>query len=337
MYKRQLHKGRLLLGAEEIANNQDIEFTAFRTLPALRWSPARWDVLLGLGAMGFFIATRTRTGGASRSAKTLLLYLIVYGSTIVLFFVNARFRTPLIPVMAVGGAYGLVTAVRAARAGQGRQVLLTLGGALAIGAASHWITPASVIRTDAAGLMDLGQAELRRGNTLAALAHLEEAHRLSPSHPQVCFQLASALDQAGADPRRAIAILDGASKGQSAFASADIVPLRLQLRLKLEEAPAVLREAEELLRITPANSKLRFVYGAALVQVRRYPEAIAAFQSQARDEPMNAEPLYVLGQLYQSLGKPLEARSAYEGALARGQSMAPMIREDIARRISSLR
>lgn len=336
-----IHKARLLLGAEEIANNQDIEFTAFRTLPFLRWSPVRWDVLLGLSAVGFFIASRTRTGGASRSAKTLLLYLGVYSATIVLFFVNSRFRVPLIPVMAVGAAYTLVRAVEAARAQRWGPVLLALGSAGAIAAGSHWILPVGVLRSSASGLMDLGAAELRRGNTAAALQYLEEAHRLNPSHPQVCFQLASTMMFAGADPSQALVVLDRAMKVQGTPSTsgfgANIEPLRLELRLALGEVGAVLTDAESLLREAPANSKLRFVHGKALVLAGRLPEAIAAFQEQASDEPTNAEPLYVLGQIFESQGRDPEARDAFRKALARGRSMPPMIRAEIQRRLDALR
>lgn len=332
-----IHKARLLIGAEEIANNQDIEFTAFRTLPALRWSPVRWDVLLGLSVVGFFVALRARTGGASRSARTLLLYLSVYGATIVLFFVNSRFRTPLIPVMAVGAAYAIVGVFRAARASQWSRVLLTVGPAAAIAVGSHWVVPASVNRSDVAGLTDLGAAELRRGNTAAALLHLGQAHRLNPSHPQICFHLASTMMFAGADPRQALAVLDLASTGAGTFSAAEIDALRLELRLGLGDAAAVLGDTEVLLKEMPSNSKLRFVRGKALAQAGRIPDAITSFQSQARDEPKNAEPLYLLGQLFESQGRRAEARAAFRGALARGRSMAPMARADIQRRLDGLR
>ncbi len=110
----QLRKLRLLLGGDEIPRNQEI-------YPVRAWSPVLrallWKVpglafpfglLLPLAVVGL--------GVAARRAPVLGASVVLLGLTVVAFFVTARYRAPLVPLLALFAAAGVQWALVEARA-----------------------------------------------------------------------------------------------------------------------------------------------------------------------------------------------------------------------------
>jgi 4-amino-4-deoxy-L-arabinose transferase-like glycosyltransferase len=123
----QARKLRLLVGGTEIPRNQEL-------YPARAWSPVLrallWKVpglafpfglLLPLAVVGL--------GVAWRRAPLLAAAVVLLGLTVVAFFVTARYRAPLIPLLAVFAAAGVRWAAVEAR----RRTRLA-AGAVALGA-----------------------------------------------------------------------------------------------------------------------------------------------------------------------------------------------------------
>ena len=105
--KLYAHKLKMLLGEGERSNNKFI-------YPWRDWSPLLrlpiwpgWSVVLAFGVLGLF-----RRGKDSRQTF-LLLTIILYSLSILLFFVNARFRLPLAAILIIPAGAGL-DAVRGA-------------------------------------------------------------------------------------------------------------------------------------------------------------------------------------------------------------------------------
>lgn len=311
-------KARLLVANVELANNQDIEFTARRTLPPLRYSPSRWDVLLGLGVVGLVLAWRRRRGGAGM----LLGFVAVYGVSIVLFFVNARFRVPLSPVLAVGAGYALSQLAASLRSRDLRGVAAVGFPAVILMALSNLI-PAAVNQSEAAGFADLGRAELARGDAGAALTWLTKATSLEPRSVQIRMALSSAILEATGDGERALRSL----REVEAFATAkDRVELEARifaLRLRVGEAQAVLADVAVARRARPTDGSLRFVYAMAQSACGQAPGAIATLGELLEAEPTNIAAALFRGQLQETLGLTEEARETYEGAASRGQLSTP--------------
>ncbi len=95
--KLMLYKTALLCSRTEIGNNRDIQFS-MRQHPPLAWL-RNWTLipLLILGLLGMLRLLRSRDPGH----RLWLGFLLSYGFGIVLFFVNARFRLPLLPFLAI--------------------------------------------------------------------------------------------------------------------------------------------------------------------------------------------------------------------------------------------
>lgn len=321
----------LLLSNVELANNSDVEFTARRTLRPLRFSPSRWDLLLGFGVVGLALGALRRRAGAG----LLGLYALTYAGTIVLFFVSARFRVPLIPVLAVGAGHALVEIGVRARERRWRDAAAVLLPSLLLLGLSN-VIPDRVDRGDTAGLLSLGLAELRRGDAEAALPHLEEAYGLSPTNPQVRFQLASALKQTGGSRRRMLGLVTVPEEARGNPAMLDLEVLRLELLLEESGPVTALPAIEQMLASYPGTSKLRFLRAAALAGAGRTDEALVALSEQARDEPQNPEPHYAAGQIFQQTGRPAEASAAFERVLEREAFCAPVVLQDVKARLANL-
>lgn len=311
-------KARLLVANVELANNQDIEFTAWRTLPPLRYSPSRWDVLLGLGVVGLVLAWRRRRSGAG----LLLGFVAVYGVSIVLFFVNARFRVPLSPVLAVGAGYALSQLALSLRSRDFRGLAAVGGPALALIALSN-VIPAAVNQSDAAGFADLGRAELARGEADAALMWLTKATRLEPRSVQIRMALSSAILEATGDGERALRALREVEPDATAKDRAELEVRIFALRLRMGEAQTVLAEVALARRARPTDGSLRFVYAMAQSACGQAPGAIETLGELLEAEPTNIAAALFRGQLQEALGRTEEARVTYEGAASRGQLSTP--------------
>jgi 4-amino-4-deoxy-L-arabinose transferase-like glycosyltransferase len=128
-----LRKTFAFLGAVEVPNNKPYEskrdqFIAFKAvplnfgvlfgvffaaLPVMLW-PRRLAVLPGvvIGPM------------RQSFSRLMLLFIAVYSATIISFFVNGKFRVPIIPFVVMGGAVTIVMLINLIRA---RRVLAVIG------------------------------------------------------------------------------------------------------------------------------------------------------------------------------------------------------------------
>ncbi|MEE2939897.1 MAG: tetratricopeptide repeat protein, partial [Planctomycetota bacterium] len=327
----QLWKARLRVSNVELANNSDIEFTAVRTMPPLRYTPSRWDLLLGLGLVGLLAGIRK----GQRGAGVLALYLGVYALSIVLFFVSSRFRVPLVPILAIGAGHAITCVAAALKARDGRALALLVLPAVAIAGLSNAV-PGNVDGRDAAGLLGLGIAELRRGDAASARAHLEEAYALSPTNPQVRYQLAYALREGGGSMERIRGLCQVLPGFEGTPAALDLATLELEVVLQTEGPEVALPRVDALLSRYPATSSLRFLRANALAASGRIDDALVALSEQARDEPRNPEPHYGAGQLLEQSGRLAEARAAYAEVLQRADFCPPVVISDVRGRLRRL-
>jgi tetratricopeptide (TPR) repeat protein len=121
-----LKKASVLVTAHEVRNNIGAAFLAGEQGVFIlgRWWPGFW--LLGpLALVGF------RRWG--RQGQLLMIYVAALAFSLLPFFVNARFRAPMLPVLALfaaAAALDVPTRVRCLRTGQVRRGLLFLLGLL---------------------------------------------------------------------------------------------------------------------------------------------------------------------------------------------------------------
>ncbi len=318
-------KARLLATNVELANNQDVEFTARRTLPALRYSPSRWDLLFGFGLVGLVLAWRR----GQRGAGVLLGFTAVYALSIVLFFVNARFRVPLLPALSVGAGYALVQLAAGIRARDVRACVIVSAPALLLVGLSN-LVPAAVQESDAAGLADLGRAELARGESEAALELLSAATAEAPRSVQVRMALAAAIVAATGDHERALRALQDVEGQATARDRAELEAQIFGLRIQAGEAAEVLAEVSAARRARPDEGALTYVFAMAQAACGQASGAILTLEGLAEREPTNIAALIFLGRLQEDLGRSADARSTFAAAMDRVDLATPSEAASIA-------
>lgn len=177
----------LTLEAREFPGERNYDQAA-RLNPLLRWTPARWPILLALAAAGLLAlgrASRAALVPVACAAAAALLALL-------LFWVTDRFRLVLVPPLAVlagAGADHLLTAAGRARLAAAGVAVATL--ALSLGLS--WGEP----RETSMSHFNLGLQYHRRGEAEKAEAEARAAIELGPENVQAHGLLCESLRAQG--------------------------------------------------------------------------------------------------------------------------------------------
>jgi len=125
-----LKKAYLLFNTFDLSNNQSIQaFQEFSVL--LRIPLLNFGVILAFAVWGIICSLRNKW------TKFLLYFIIIYGLSIVLFFVTARYRVPLIPFFLIFASYAIFWIIEKARIRKTKEVVLSVVVIFLIGAFSH--------------------------------------------------------------------------------------------------------------------------------------------------------------------------------------------------------
>ena len=308
-------KTRLLWSATELGNNSDPRFKVQHQAPWLLYSPVRFGWLAVVGAIGLGLASRRAQAG-----RVLGLFTLVYSASVILFFVNTRFRLPLVPPLAIGTGIALVVlCLNLDRARRGRSLgflALAIAGLIAVhrplpGRRSGFVT----------GSVDLAKAELARGRPRVAADLLERALEREKSSVDARLALASVATSTG-DGGRALRLL------QEALAlpggdRPEVLARWLDARIDGGQAMAVAQEAEGALQGAPDQPALRFVYARALGAMGDAAGARRELRRVLEQEPTAAHAALALGQLELALGRVGAARTALERVLEMRDFAAP--------------
>ncbi len=117
-------KAELLVNDYEVPDNQDVYFVE-RYSPVLRWSFLSFGWIFPFAIVG--LATSLR----SRGVRLLAGVIGVYACSVIAFFVNARYRIPMMPFLIVLAAMGLASIARMVAAVEIRKLAVATAVGLA--------------------------------------------------------------------------------------------------------------------------------------------------------------------------------------------------------------
>jgi tetratricopeptide (TPR) repeat protein len=178
-------KFRIYWGAGERANDKYIYF--FWQLAKMKYVPLPGFWLVApLAFLGAVLLWRRRG-----ELAMFYLFIVLYSLGVIAFFVNARFRLPIVPVMTLFSAYACVYLFDAYR----RKSLETVKALLILAPAALFVNSDYLYQkqmraySNAFSNFTLGNAYLKMGLKGTALAHFTQADEISTAYPTPAYNL----------------------------------------------------------------------------------------------------------------------------------------------------
>lgn len=324
----------LLVNGVEIADTDDF-YGRRHYMVSLKLAFLTFPWVLVAATLGVF-----QVRAKLKELWVLVAYLAVYALSVAAFYVFARYRFPLVPVLLLFGGVGLEAALR--------RNLTWRASALGAAALILSLLPAVDRKMQqASSEVFLGNFSWSRRQDLGeAIQHYREAVRLWPSHAEAWLRLGQALKEKEAW-REAEEAFSHAQKlaptwdmveqqwGAMSLIQGDLIRGRLHilkalelnpengesLRLlgdlvfrqgQVEKAVEIYRKAEQLL---PQSAVLQNNLGAALARLSRWGEAEASLRRACELDPSYAQPWVNLAKVSLAQGRREEAKMALEKAL----------------------
>jgi len=304
----------LALNASEVPDILDFrevrEHSAWLRLPLLSFA-----VIGPLGLLG--LAFSLRSGG--RKAQLLALYWAGTLASVGLFYVFARYRLPLLPVVLIFAASAVWWIVDRARAGEGRRLTI----ALALGAVAAVLVNNGLVEPHGRGTGsgNVGRALLREGRMDEAEVMLREAATANPAHPAPHMSLGELharrgdLDRALAEYRLAQQALERRARPEDAPLLREVRVAQGRLHVKRREGDLAEAQIDWLAAHFPDSPDADLLHAVLAKAQGRMPEAVAAYERALSLEPDNVLALNNLANLYRDTGRHDQAEHLYARAL----------------------
>jgi tetratricopeptide (TPR) repeat protein len=316
-------KFALLWNATEMLDTESQETHAEHSLPLrVLGRVGHFGVLVPLALAGALLTWPMR-----RRLWILHAMTIAYGASVVVFYVFARYRYPLVPLLipfAAAAAVGVPERIRSIRAAD-RAVAWTAAGLAAVAVFCNWpILSASTMR--AVTESNIGVALQTERRLDEAIDHYRRAIALRPDYAPAYNNLGSALRASGRRDE-AVASYQKAIELRPDFAGAHY---NLANLLVDEGKPAeAVEQFTDALRTEPASADVHNNLGIALAGVGRLPDAIAEFRSAIALDPKSAKAHRNLGDALSTSGNAREGLASLRRAVALDPADAA-IRYDLA-------
>jgi tetratricopeptide (TPR) repeat protein len=289
---------------QELPNNKDLYFFSASAglLRLLLWKRIvffPFGILGPLSLVGMGLLWRH-----NRKAAPLALFVLAYMLSVIPFFVNSRFRVPVLPFLIIFASYALYWLLRRNR--QRRLSTLVVPAALLLLLGVFANRPMYAASDPGYSLSHnkLGVAHLEKGNLFEAVEQFETALQLKPDNNVARINLSSAFMTMGRYDQAIAALRAGLASG----AEQDRLHYNLGLAWhqmgKFDEASAHYQAA---LECNPAHVEARNNLGSLYVQLGRLAEAAREFRSAASRSPDDYQPHFNLGIVYAQQQKHAEA------------------------------
>ena len=193
---RYATKVALQFSNEEPSNNRNLA-DFFARVPLLKWNPLSFGLLLP-----FVVLAIVTFWSQNRKLRLLVLLVACYVLAASIFFVNARFRLPLLPIYFVLAAGGLSALRQLFRPLQARSLLYILV-ALLCGLGAYTDVMDSDRKSAPVSLLARGGDAFDQGDLSRALGLYRQAYALDPTYAEVNLGLGVVfLKQGAADSAR---------------------------------------------------------------------------------------------------------------------------------------
>ncbi|MEE8639880.1 MAG: tetratricopeptide repeat protein [bacterium] len=318
-------KVRYFLNDYEVSLNVDFYFIKFISLfhrVQIPWFGFVFPfAVIGLAA-GWRKSPFARTAGA--------LFVVMYALSVLVFFVSARYRLPMVPILIVFAGAGLVLWYDLWRRWRWRSAAALTAAAVVLGACVMW--PPSGIRRDGAfgqSYYRYGKFYFDQGEYEKTVSYLKKATDLTPEMYQGFTMLGMAYENLGqldtaleifwrgtiVAPNKAdmhynfaIALVRGGNLGQalpSLNRAVELEPSYAAAWMQLAEVYIGLgdyRRAElayrRVVELSPGDGSALYRYAELQLQMGRVAEALTYAQAAVEANPNLPGPGFIIGRVY---------------------------------------
>ncbi|MEE9294379.1 MAG: tetratricopeptide repeat protein [Phycisphaerae bacterium] len=307
-------KFMLVWNATELVDTEDQHTYAEWSIPLrLTGYVCHFGVVAPLAVLGVWVTWPQRS-------KLWLLYLMLaaYAASVVMFYVFARYRYPLVPLVVLPAAAGLVQLRSFVRASSVVNIVACFTVTITMAVFCNWPTTPKY-RMRAMTHCNIGVALVAKGNLDQAIGHYHRALQLDPDFAGAHNNLGSALsvqgrvDEAMSHYRQALQLDAGHDRAHYNLGIA------LSAQGLLDEAISHFRRA---LHIRPDHAEAHNKLGLTLGLHGMLDQAIDHYRQALQLAPDHPKAHYNLGNALSAKGKPDEAIDHYRQALRNEPSYA---------------
>ncbi|MBI4476709.1 MAG: tetratricopeptide repeat protein [Acidobacteria bacterium] len=335
-------KAALLVNATEMLDTESQQTHAEYSLVLTVLGPvAHFGVLAPLAVFGICVTWARR-----RELSLFYWMLGAYAASVVLFYVFARYRYPLVPFLMLLAAAAVADTVRFLHESRRARVAATVAMVAGFAVFSRWpLLSADLMRAITennlatalreAGRPDEAEAHYRRaleispeyaaahsnlgallragGRVEEAIAHYREALRLQPDHTSARYNLANALLAQGRAAEAAEQFRHALAQDPQSVAVHNNLGIALATAGRPEEAARSFRQA---LAIDPASAEAHVNLGKVLEDLGAVDEAVGHLRQAVAVRPDYFDAHYDLGRVLLARGELTQAIGHLQRAVA---------------------
>jgi 4-amino-4-deoxy-L-arabinose transferase-like glycosyltransferase len=304
-----LHKARLLIHQYEIPDNHSLYLTRQTFVPVLYLPFLGFGLLWGIAIVGMAWLVRR-----DRRALFPALFALLYGLSIVPFFIVDRYRLALVPALALFAGLAGFLALEKYRAQETRSLVLA-AGFLALALALGFLPTTESKSPMGMEYYLLGNAYLKTGNPAAAIPYYDLALRVLPDNQDIVNNRVAAIRQVKG-PEISTLLAEIKQGDQTAER---LVAIGRELETAGDFAAAVQAYEAAALKdpsFFPARARLGFLY-AVSPQVKNPLKAIANLTVALELKPGDLDTLNALANTHFLAGNTTEARKLWEQILVK--------------------
>lgn len=315
--KLQFYKLYLFWNGDEIGRNQELYFARQYSslLQVLMWKYGLafpFGLLAPLALVGLGLSWWR--GELRRQGPLLLgLFAGVYMLSVVAFFISARYRLPVVPILLLFAAYGGGELYRLWRQRAYGGLLAAGGAVVGLLAVCNLGAGSMHMGGDAQTHYRLGYVYEKKGLPINAIIAYHKALQLDPDIKWARFNLAAQYARRN-EYDRAIAVYRDFIRR---FPDVERARLALgNVYLQTRRYPEAIGEYRRLLAAPGADTAdLQGRLGFAYTQSGQIEEAVEAYGALIAVKPDSLQARFQWGQLHESLEKSAVARAEYEKIL----------------------
>jgi tetratricopeptide (TPR) repeat protein len=242
------------------------------------------------------------------------LFLLIFPLSVILVFVASRYRTPMIPVMSIMAAAGVLSLIKMIRALQFRRIAITgiCGTSVIILSTITGPFPQEQANFEAELYENVASEEAERGKVDEAFEHLNKSLLLQPDCPSAHANLGVVLAQKG---KVDDAIIHYKKALEFKSDSAEVLNNLANALAAKGEIDEAFRNLNKALQIRPWYAEANFNMGNFLLKQNKFDAAIEHYNKAIQNKPDYPKAHGNLAVALISLGKTEEAITHFTEAV----------------------